>query len=124
MATTTTPQPKRSGWGIFARTLSFLPLLGPIIQGIEAITAEAHTPGATKKQMALDSLKLATGAAGVALPEFAPEIQAANELAGGAIDLIVKGFNSTSWGSHGIPALVTIPIAPLTTQTRKEIGRG
>ena len=84
--------------GIFAKILAQLPLLPGIISGIEYISKEAGTPGATKKQMALDALGLATGVAGVALPGFAPEIQAASELASGAIDLIVKGFNVAGWG--------------------------
>lgn len=109
-------------WGIFSRTLSFIPLLGPIVNGIEQIHKEAGTPGATKKQLALDSLALATGAAGAALPQFAPEIQAATALAGGAIDLIVAGYNQFGWPDHVAPELIPATPAAQPTDTKKLPG--
>lgn len=104
-------------WGIFQKTLAFIPLLGPVVAGIEAIHKEAGTPGATKKQLALDSLALAVGVSGVALPEFAPEVQAAGELAGGAIDLIVKGFNKFGWPEA--PPIVVAPVADVPSPVGK-----
>jgi hypothetical protein len=98
--------------GIFSRTLSFLPLIGPIVNGIEALHKEAGTPGITKKQMAMDSLSLAVGVGDATLPEFQPEVDAAGELASGAIDLVVAGFNKLGWPKTA-PVVVAPAIVPI-----------
>jgi len=107
------------GW--LQKVLAQLPLIPGILQGIEVIHQEAGS-GATKKQMAMDALGLAAGAAGAALPEFAPEIQAATSLASGTIDLIVAGFNATKgWGGgHGVMPI--LPAAAVTAPASRKIG--
>jgi hypothetical protein len=96
----------------FLQILHFLPLIGPVVQGIEQIHGDTLN-GASKKQLAMESLGLAGAAASVALPGFAPEIQVATELASNAIDLVVKGFNLTGWKTDS-PVLV-----PLVTTKAK-----
>jgi|SRR5882724_4852417 len=103
--------------GIFYRTLSFLPLLGPIVQGIEAIHKQAGTPGTTKKQLAMNSLALAVGVGDTVLPQFQPEVDAAGQLAAGAIDLVVAGFNKFGW-----PQTPPVVIAPIVNAAPPSFG--
>ena len=81
--------------GILARVLGLLPLIGPVVAGIQQIHGDA-VAGATKKQMALEALGLAKGAAGAAVPELAPEIDAASGLASSQA-CTVRCSTPTSW---------------------------
>lgn len=98
--------------GIFMKILASLPILPGIIQGIEALH-QGVSNGASKKELALAALGLAAGTAQTIAPEFAPEIGAATELAGGAIDLIVKGFNAAGWGGHGVVPVLPVNALPV-----------
>lgn len=80
---------------------TIVPLLMPITQAVEAIVTEAKA-GATKKQLAMDSLQVATAVASTISPEQGDAIKAANALVSGAIDSIVALQNAI----HGkVPAL-------------------
>lgn len=86
-----------------------------IIAGIETIHADA--PGETKKQIALQSLQLATGTAAAVLP--GPEGEAA-KAAGGAlgvlIDQFVGLFNKLGVFKHKKAAPAPQTEAPAATQ--------
>jgi hypothetical protein len=88
------------------KSLQLLPLL---IAGIEHIHGEA--PGATKKQMALDALQLATAGASVVDPGDQPAIDAATQLTSNVIDGVVDVFNKTGvFGARGsAPAKLAAP---------------
>ena len=103
--------------GFFQKFLAQLPLLPGIVQGIEGLITETGQ-GATKKQLAMDSLDLATGIAGQVLPGAQLEIQAGHALVSGAIDLIVAGFNKTGWLGHSVLPVVPAP-AVATNKTRR-----
>ncbi len=97
------------------QSLSVLPVL---VAGIEKIHGEA--PGATKKQMAIDALNLASGVASIALPGETLAIQAATELAGNVIDGLVKTFNATGLFQHGSPTSAPAP-APAAVSPSTQI---
>lgn len=89
------------------RALQLMPL---IVAGIEHIHGEA--PGATKKQMAVDALQLATGSAEVMLPQYAAAADAASQLTSGMIDGLVDVFHKAGvFGSKsaGIAAAAPAP---------------
>lgn len=71
-----------------AKMLALLPYL---LMGIEQVHADA--PGSTKKQLALESLGLASNAATAILPGKQAEITAATQLASTAIDAVVSTAN-------------------------------
>ena len=102
--------------GILARVLGLLPLIGPVVAGIQQIHGDA-VAGATKKQMALEALGLAKGAAGAAVPELQPEIDAASGLASSMIDAWVNFYKVAGWEHPAvqvvIPAVATTPEAPV-----------
>jgi hypothetical protein len=89
-------------WGALLSKLVYIPY---IVAGIQALHAEA--PGATKKQLALDSLGLATQVAGAVDPGDAAMIQASSNLASAAIDQTVALFhqqNVPGFGTNAAPA--------------------
>ena len=96
------------------QALQFLPF---IVAGIEHIHAEA--PGATKKQMAMDALGLAsTVATGVLPEEHQAAVAAATQLASTTIDGVVKTFNAAGVFQKGkpVPAALTDfapPVRPI-----------
>ena len=72
------------------QALQFVPF---VVAGIEHIHGEKD--GATKKQMAMDALNIASVvAAGVLPEEQQPAIAAATQLASATIDGVVKTFNA------------------------------
>ena len=77
------------------RGLSLAPV---VVAGVEKLAGEA--PGATKKQMALDSLALASGVGQAVAPEQAGEIQAFSGLIGSTIDNLVGTLNAAGKFQH------------------------
>jgi Na+/H+ antiporter NhaD/arsenite permease-like protein len=63
-----------------------------VVTGIEVLHKDAA--GTSKKQMALDSLGLASGIASSVAPQYQEAIGAATQAAGCAIDAVVAGFNA------------------------------
>lgn len=96
----------------FSSLLQFMPLfalIAPIMQGIEQVHGDA-VAGATKKQLALESLGLATATADAALPSaLKDEADAVSAAASKMIDTFAELFNKTGWGKT--PALVTDVVA-------------
>jgi len=95
------------------QALQFIPF---VVAGIEHIHGEA--PSATKKQMALDALGLAsTVATGVLPEEHQAAVAAATELASTTIDGVVKTFNAAGVFQKGkpVPAALTdfAPVRPI-----------
>jgi len=72
--------------------MRILQVIPPVVIGIEQIHKGA--PGATKKDLAMQSLGLATGAAQAVAPEHAAVIDATAETVSGLIDGVVSVFNS------------------------------
>jgi hypothetical protein len=81
-----------------------------IVAGIEQIHGDAK--GSTKKQMAMDALKLATGVATGVAPQEGPAIAAASQLASDVIDGVVATFNATGLFQHKPAASGLVPGAP------------
>ncbi len=92
---------------VLSKILGFLPLIGPVVSAIEQIHKDTVN-GATKKQIALEALGLAGGAAGQVLPEFGPEITAASSLASGMIDGWVNFYNAVGFEHPATPVIVPI----------------
>lgn len=96
------------------QALQFIPY---IVAGIEHIRGEA--PGATKKQMAMDALGLASTVAGEVLPpEHQPAVAAATKLASDTIDGVVKTFNAVGVFQKGKPvpaAFAPVAVGPIPT---------
>lgn len=92
--------------------LQFLPivsLIAPVMQGIQQVHGDA-VAGATKKQLAMESLGLATATADAALPgALKPEADAVSAAASEMIDVFAKLFNATGWGTT--PAVITPVVA-------------
>ncbi len=84
---------------------NLLALIPYVVQGIQVLHAEA--PGATKKQLALDALGLATAAAGAVLP--ADQVAQANVVSSSVsaiIDSIVAfnhATNQPGFGTNSVP---------------------
>ena len=98
--------------GILARVLGLLPMIGPLVAGIQQIHGDA-VAGATKKQMALEALGLAKGAAGVVLPGSQPEIDAASGLASSMIDAWVNFYKVAGWEHPAVPVVIpAVPVMP------------
>jgi len=98
-------------WNILFKSLNALPY---IVAGIQQIHAEA--PGASKKQLALDSLGLATAAAGAILPaEQGAQAQAVGTAVGNIIDNLVAAFHATNVPGFGNSSLGNAVNVPATT---------
>lgn len=78
---------------------SKLALIPYIVAGIQAIHSEA--PGATKKQLAMDSLGLATQVASAVDEGDAATIQASSALASSVIDQTVALFHAQNVPGFG-----------------------
>lgn len=86
-----------------------LQLAPVIVAGIEHIHGEKS--GATKKQMAMDALALASGSAGVLAPGQQPAIDAATQLTSNVIDGVVKVFNASgTFKGGGVIAATSAPV--------------
>lgn len=72
---------------------SILPLIAPVTQAIESLVTEGKS-GATKKQLAMDSLGVATAVAQTIDPNDTVSINAAKTLASTTIDSIVAVQNA------------------------------
>jgi seryl-tRNA(Sec) selenium transferase len=84
-----------------------MPLLMPATQAVEGIVTEAKA-GATKKQLAMDSLGVASAVAATVTPTNAAAVKAATSLVSTAIDSIVALQNAI----HGkVPTPATPPQA-------------
>lgn len=98
------------------QALQFLPF---VVAGIEHIHGEKD--GATKKQMAMDALNIAsTVAAGVVPEEQQAAVAAATQLASTTIDGVVKTFNAAGVFQKGpkpVPAALAdfAPVQPIVT---------
>ncbi len=91
----------------WANLLTALPY---IIAGIQQIHKDAA--GATKKQLALESLGLATAVAGVVLPPAqAAQAQAIGGAVGNIIDNLVTAFHATNVPGFGVNSLPKTPVA-------------
>lgn len=112
MSTSTTPQPHKN---IFLTILGFMPLIGPTVAAIEQIHQDT-IDGATKSQIALEALGVAKGLGEAAAPEFAPEMEAAAELAQNMVNNWVTYYNKAGWTHPMTPALVPVVLATPTSQ--------
>lgn len=108
-ATPATPAPKQS---TITELLSFLPivsLIPAVMEGIQQVHGDAIA-GATKKQLAMESLGLATATADAALPGgLKTEADAVSAAASEMIDTFAKLFGATGWGKT--TAIVTPAVA-------------
>jgi hypothetical protein len=92
---------------LLLRALQLVPV---IVVGIEHIHAEAS--GATKKQMAMDALALASGSAGILDPGDQPAIDVATQLTSNVIDNTVAVFNAAGiFGPRGSAPATIKPLA-------------
>lgn len=87
-----------------------LQLLPVIVTGIEHIHGDAKT-GAEKKQLAMESLGLASGLAGAVDPSQQAIIDASTQLASTAIDGVVAVMNAAKVKTPAPPAAV-VPADP------------
>lgn len=92
-------------WGVFLTKL--LTLAPGIVQGVEVLKAESDS--ASKKQVAMDSLLLATGIANYTDPADQGLIAPLSAVASGVIDAIVTGNNQAGVFTHKSP----VPIKPV-----------
>jgi hypothetical protein len=92
---------------VLLKIFSLLPLIPGVVQGIEAIHGSAKS-GAGKKQLAMESLGLASGVAGAVLPGDQAEISAVTNVVSSAIDSTVSLFNQFGW-FHAQPANTVTP---------------
>jgi hypothetical protein len=77
----------------FASIMKLVNLIPVICAGIEHIHGDSKA-GADKKQLAKESLALATGVAGYALPQFGNEIGASSAAVDQMIDSTVAMMNT------------------------------
>jgi len=70
-----------------------VPMIAPVTMAIEALVTEAKS-GATKKQLALDSLAVASAVASTIMPGNSAAVAAASTLVSTAIDSIVALQNA------------------------------
>lgn len=90
---------------LLLRALQLVPV---VVAGIEHIHGEAS--GATKKQMAMDALALASGSAGILDPGDQAAIDAATQLTSNVIDNTVAVFNAAGiFGPRGSAPLKLSP---------------
>jgi hypothetical protein len=78
--------------------MNILSLTPTVVSSVEQIHAGAGS--STKKQMAMESLKLATGVATSILPERQPAIDAATQLTSNVIDGVVATLNAAGIFKH------------------------
>lgn len=91
------------------RIFAMFPLLGllqfipAIVTGIQHIHGDAVS-GATKKQLALEALGLASNVAtgGLVPARFQPQVQQFTKVASDAIDLTVAGYNAAGWPDKAV----------------------
>jgi len=95
---------------VLAKIFSLLPLVPGVCQAIEAIHGSA-VDGASKKQLALQSLGLAGAVADSVDPAAKAEIDAVTGVVGSAIDSTVSLFNQFGW-------FHTTPATPAPTPTK------
>lgn len=82
----------------FSRLLSTLPLVPVIVAGIEQTAKDSS--GATKKQMALNWLRLAAGATEAIVPEQTQIVEIVGQALSTVIDAVVKGANEAGDFTH------------------------
>ena len=75
------------------KLMALLPMIPYIVAGIEKIHGSAIS-GASKKDLAMQALGLASNTAETVLPGDAPAVAAASDLVSGAIDGVVATFNA------------------------------
>ena len=93
-----------------SRSLAVLPY---VVAGIQTIHKDAN--GATKKQLAMESLGLAVATAGAVLPTHqATESQAIGAVVGSVIDLIVQQAHATNTPGFG-NNMANVAKSPLAT---------
>lgn len=93
--------------------LSLLQFIPVIVTGIEHIHGDVKS-GATKKQLALEALGLASGVAIGALPNNQPEVQQFTQVASDAIDATVAAFNKQGWPvSPTVTPAFSSPLSPV-----------
>jgi hypothetical protein len=90
------PEKRKTMW--LSLLLSLIP---HVITGIETVHGDVAS-GASKKQMAMDALKAAVGAASVADPGDQTLIDAASGLASTVIDSTVAFYNANGWPKAGV----------------------
>jgi hypothetical protein len=102
--------------------LAQLPLIPAIVVGIEQIHGSA-VAGATKKNLALQALGLATGVADATLPApFSAAADTASVAASVVIDEVVKLFNKTAWPGQAAAASLQDTTATATSATVVQPG--
>lgn len=104
-------------YSVFSRVLSFLPLVGPIVAGVQQIHGDA-VAGATKKQMALEALGLAKGVGdtvGTLIPGGAAGVDAAAGLASTLIDGWVDFYKAVGWSHPAAAAVIPQVLATPTS---------
>jgi hypothetical protein len=89
----------------FAHILQILPMIPSIVSGIELIHGNEMN-GASKKELAMQSLGLSSAVAAAALPEDQAAIQAATSLASTSIDGVVALLNATKQ----MPKPLSLPV--------------
>lgn len=80
-----------------------------VVQGIENIHQNT-VAGAAKKDLALQSLMLASGVAGAIDPQDSATIDAVSQVIGHTIDSSVSLYNATGWGHKSTPIAV-VPVS-------------
>lgn len=93
---------------LLMKALSVIPLVPSVIGGVEGIVSEAKS-GGTKKQMAVDALKLAAGIADTVAPAEQPLVDAAANVIGTSIDAWVGLFNQLGIFKKKTPAPAVAP---------------
>lgn len=86
------------------RLLSLTPI---VVAGVESLHAEAS--GATKKQLAMDTLDVASAIAGAALPGSQAAVSAMTSAVGGMIDNTVSIFNAAGIFGHKATGTAAAP---------------
>lgn len=90
--------------------LKALSLVPYVVHGIETIHGDAKS-GAEKKQLAMESLGLATEVASAADPEHQAAIDAATSLVSTAIDGTVAVMNAAKGTTTPVPVATNVPSA-------------
>jgi hypothetical protein len=102
----------------FTKILGAIPLIGGVVAAIEKIHGDAVS-GASKKQLALEALGLATAGAEAVLPGDKLLVDSASALVSQAIDLTVSLFNRLGWPHQPVPIVAPVaPAAPVTPSPR------
>lgn len=98
-------------WLTLANLLMQVP---KIVLGVEGIVTEAKS-GATKKQLALDSLAAAATITDGTVPQYQSLTDTAAAALGASIDLWSNVFNSLGIFKHSTPTTPTVTPVPVTT---------